>query len=359
MEERKISNIELGDVLDIRARDKQLYDGTTEEAFNRAQVIKIQPKFNQIGRSYDVTAMSYIPEFGSNPDPVVITGSTTTINIYNQLGNPNVPVDAVIVLDGGDFGSDTISSPTIRAGALFAGSTIKIFCINGARVGSKGGRGGNASVNSSYITSAQNGGNGGDIYNSEGIPTDFYINYPAIDGFTANSELFASGGGASGASATVLAESIFQNELRASVATGGSGGSGIIGGDRGIGSAPNDSSQTTSAEAKNGEDGSFSSGGASVQSNTFAFVGAGSVNVSSTGGAGGDSASSSAPSTNIQFSIVETPTEISRDVSIGVGGQPGDSFIGGNITVYNLAADSSKFRDGASVEGVDYTLVSS
>jgi hypothetical protein len=366
MEERKISNIELGDVIDIRARDKQLYDGTTEEAFNRAQVIKIQPKFNQIGRSYDVTAMSYIPEFGSNPDPVVITGSTTTINIYNQLGNPNVPVDAVIILDGGDFGSDTISSPTIRAGSLLAGSTIKIFCINGARVGSKGGRGGDATVTESgsfpfvISTFADNGGNGGNVYNSDGIETHFYVNYSAIDGFTASSELYTGGGGGGGAAATVKVDFPPSQPvyLRTAI-SGGSGGSGIIPGQGGIATSPGGAGGTIVYDKNNGIAGDFEAGGASVVTTSTVSVSGGNAVVTAFGEGGGQSSGPSVSSTDITFSVSNPPDELYRDESVALGGLPGEAFTGGNITVYNLSADASKFRDGASVEGVDYTLVSS
>ncbi len=377
MEERKITNIDLGDVIDIKARDKQLYDGTREEAFNRAQVIKIQPRFNQIGRNYDVTCLSYIPEFGNDPGPLIFDSNTTTgINIYNALGNPNVPVNAVVVFDGADFGSDNVNIPTIRAGALAAGSTVKIFCINGARVGAKGGKGGDAQViqkttGQQTLTglffgeaSAEDGEKGGTIYDSDGIETHFYINYNSVDGYTSDATLFAPGGGSGGAS-NWLYNVIFEGgdvDRAIAIANGGCGGSGLIPGEKGIASQnypvnrPFDEGQQ-----RNGEDGGFDSSGSGFEIEitdlpqfTYRY------SIESNTGDGGISEQSQ-PSISIAQGVNPTPGNggVFNSLSFGSQGDSGEAFTGGNITVYNLAADASKLRDGSSTAGVDYTLVTS
>jgi len=364
MEERKLAGTSLGDVVDIRSRDKQSPSGDTSSVVERAQIVRIKPNLNQVGRNYEITAISYIPEDLST---VLIFDEDrlTTIDIHAELGAPGVPVDVTVILDGAEFGSSTSGQPTIKAGNLAVGSTVKIFCINDAIISSKGGDGGNAEITSSNIVSSFDGTNGGDIYESSGILTEIYVNWTSVGGYTASSQFRAPGGGGGGAATyTTLTNTDqypFASPEQIAFSIGGSGGQGLPVGI--AGTYINDATFTGSSfhkDGSDGNDGGFFDGGAAVtESKSIDMLGPTKIaDPTTTSGKGGDYGFSGGDAVHDNNpEPFPNPPLFSNNNSLSVKGDAGYAITGGNVTVYNLAAESYKFKEGSSTEGVEYTLV--
>ena len=124
----------------------------------------------------------------------------------------------------------------IRAGSFAAGSSIRIICINGADLQSKGGKGGSGGGaiydnevgwTTSKGTSPQAGGT---VYSADGIDTSIYLS-GSIDTYTADGYIRAAGGGGAGTAANINSISDYG---------GGNGGGGGAGVDVGAGGAGGD-----------------------------------------------------------------------------------------------------------------------
>lgn len=309
IEERKLGSTSVSDIVDIASRNTQTASGEYLQARDRAQIIRIQPMLNEIGRKYQVSALSYIPLIDSDGGDLVITlsGALLDVNLYSRAGAPADAVNITYIFDGCVIGSSE-GVPAVRAGAFPSGSTIKIICINDTKWSAKGGDGGEAISPNLIDIQLTDGIDGSDSYMSDGVETEIYLNYGIVDGYQTDSELYAAGGGGGAVYATQRISGVLIPSLG-----GGGGGTGIPGG---YGGDPS-------------PDGNFTSEGYGVES--------GFGSVSSVGGDGGRSLDGLIGST----SGGETS-------GFSYNGSAGGAFKGSNITVYNLAGESSKLRDGNS-----------
>jgi hypothetical protein len=334
MEERKVAGLSLGDIVDVVSRDSQSPSGATLEARTRVQIISIKPNLNKIGRAYNVQALSYVPLIATTAGQdltIFISGVVFDIDLYARAGAPPDALNVTFVFDGATIGSSAAGVPAIRAGLFDAATTIKMIFINNSKISAKGGNGGAASI-SQPSASAGAGGVGGTVYQSNGIDTSIYLNYGTVDGYATSAELYAPGGGGGGATCYNTDESA--SGLFVSLgAAGGGGGSGIPEGFGGVASVvePSDFDGVFS-RAKNGLNGTFSSGG------NGGVVSIGFPASSASGGNGGASLIASASSSS--------PAGIRTKQ--GAAGAAGAAIKGTGVTVYNLAAEASKFKSGNS-----------
>lgn len=323
IEERKLVGTSLGDVVSIISRDTLAPDGTAYSARIVAQITQLSPDTKGIGRFYNAKALSYIPLIDSSGGDLTIfvSGAVLDLNLFDRAGGPNIPLNVTFVFEDATLGSDS-SQYAVRAGAFEVGTVITIICTGTTKWAAKGGEGGGV-----IGSNAADGDDGKDSYFSNDLESHIYINYGTVSTYTTNGELFAAGGGGGGAWArgTVGVDVI--------TAAAGGGGSGVPGGI--AGSVPTQ----TSPSNFDGQNGTFNTGGAGGFSSVVGIS-------TSTGGDGGFSliAGAASASTNVG------PTDL------GAQGLAGGAFIGANITVYNLAADAAKLRDGNSDA---YTLVDS
>jgi len=222
------------------------------------------------------------------------------------------------VFDGCTIGSTAFDIPSVRAGNFVAGSTIKIICINNTTWSAKGGDGGTFDGVYFNIT---NGKDGANSYQSDGIATEIYLNYGTIDTYETDAIMIASGGG--GGAAAGFAGPL--NSGRTATG-GGGGGAGIPFGMGGLSFSSNNSKT-------DGGDGTLTDGGEGGTGVAFYTE---SQQFTALGGGGGDSGVNGQDGQN---GVLWVPT---------LGGLGGGSIKGTNVTVYNLAADSSKFIAGNS-----------
>lgn len=327
MEERKLAETKISDIVDIVSRDSQTPSGEFLQARDRAQIIRIQPDFNKTGRQYNVEAISYVPLIASNPnDELVIelSGSLFDVNLFARAGAPNIPINVTFVLNNCTIGSTAFNVPSVRAGNFEVGSRIKIICTNGTKWSAKGGENFNYTFQAS-LPLPQSGSkyNGGDSYDSDGIETELYLNYGSVDGYTTSGELFASGGAGG-----VGAVDFFG--LRYVYPCGG--GSGISFGAGSKYFDPQDLSPTLV-----GGDGAFLFGGQGKQHQYFQPD-------TAKGGDGGFSLDGQNPSGSMDTGIIGFIPVYTFSSPTLSGGAVRNT----NITVYNLASESSKLRQGRS-----------
>lgn len=345
MEERKLGNSGLGDVVDIITRDSQTASGDTLESRVRSQIIEIKPRLNDIGRSYDVKALSYVPLIASTPGgdlTIFISGTVFDINLYARAGAPPDALTVTFVFDAAIIGSTSNTTPSIRAGAFDPSTVIKLIFINNCEGSSIGGNGGSSYTNSDNdIVTTTNATDGGDFYSSDGIESHLYLNYGTVDTYDTSGLIYAAGGGGGSASAEDSALIGTNFYARGAGASGG-GGSGIPGGLAGIATKKANPNVWVEDVINNGINGSLGSAGSGV----FSSSSFGTVIATSTSGAGGaslDGISSSGSSAN-------------GAVSIGGAGLAGGAIKGSNVTLYNLAVSSGKFKAGNSDS---FTLITS
>jgi hypothetical protein len=142
--------------------------------------------------------------------------------------------------------------------------------------------------------------------------------------------MYAAGGGGASASAEITASSQGA-EFSLGVSVSGGGGSGLPSGSAGVATQHPDQTSAGNDTAQ-GIDGAFEYGGQGVTlDNSFL-----SFDLEATSGNGGASANGS------------TSSAIGDTTSLGIAGLAGGAIKGGLVTVYNLAAESSKFRSGNS-----------
>lgn len=379
MEERKVRDYRIGDVVNVLSIDKQSPSGEVLTSYDRVQILKIQPNLNGVGRQYSVTALAYTPLFAADPNEeqfVRITGSIRSINLATYVGAPtNIPLNYTFIFDGCEIGSADEASnwlPAVRAGAWNAGSRIRIICINQTKWSAKGGNGAAIQNNQQFIDREPSVTiidpiDGSTSYDSNGIETEIYLNYGNVFGYDTDSTLFAAGGG--GGSAMAYARS-FEDRSQGgdywsvsayalSIASGG-GANGIPIGEAGVIIDNSPDSPIYKKDVKIGNNGTYEFGGDSfyaeaIDSNTNTqpptpITATAITNATPSGG--GSSSETSLPNANASGNVIQR-TYLSSNA------QPGYAFTGSNITVYNLASESSKLKDGRSVAGVDYTLIDS
>lgn len=429
MEERKLASSGLGDIVDIVTRDSQTPSGEFLQSKVRAQLIEIRPNLNDVGRSYNVTALSYVPLIATGGDLVIFfSGADADINIYVRAGAPNtawidchaaayidsvtftmagdvtdsykagknvrvenssggyvhstvlsssfsvgyttiivndtvIPVDTVsacramqitCVFDDSTIGS-SVGNPSIRAGgSLDPYITIKLIFTNNSKVSAIGGRGGDAYVenreNNGTSATTTSGGNGADVYQSDGIATEIYINYGTVDTYATDCDFFAAGGGGSAVSGVTIGQAttggVTFDDAWAGSAVSGSGGSGIPSGSAGTASRSSQSIDESTAIVS-GFNGSFANGGATALTiaNDISQGFGTEVNATSTNGAGGDSADGQSGSF---IPELVSGTSSYHIESVGSAGLAGGAIKGANVIVYNLTASANRFKQGNS-----------
>ena len=264
------------------------------------------------------------------------------------------------VFNNSVIGSTKQGNPAIRAGAsLDPYTTVKLIFTNDSKVSAIGGNGGNAFIrndNNGIDATTTSATSGGDVYQSDGIATEIYLNYGTVDTYVTDCYMYAPGGG--GASAAIASRARDGNaSATAAAAASGGGGSGIPGGIAGV------TTKASGSEGNivNGKNGTFNAGGplALATHSGYGTVynpqgpdDTASLSVSSISGAGGFSLTGLAATASTNVSSGSLTTE---EKSLGATGQAGGAIKGANVTVYNLSASSSRFRDGNSDP---YTLVS-
>lgn len=333
MEERKIAGIELGDIVDVISRDSQTPSGKFLQSRDRCQVVNIKPDYNQIGRKYNVTALSYVPFIASGDDLTIeLSGDLYDIDLFSRAGAPNIAIDVTFILKDATIGSTDYRVPSISAGAFKEGSRIKIICQN-VKWSAIGGR--NYGVYYSKInigfgdfskgSQINERHDGGDSYDSNGIETEIYLNYGEVEGIQTSCEMYASGG------AGQVPTGDFDYVLPGIFPSGG--GSGITPGLGGEKTGPYQPSGQSNAS-----NGTFTSGGSGST-----YSGGGFYCVAGNGGFSEDGG-------NFSKNGV-TPASLLAEKTLA-----GKAFKGENITVYNLSSESSKLRPGNSEP---YTLIDS
>lgn len=231
-EERALT-FSTGDVVDLITTVDQGPDGLPSGNI-RAQILKINPRYEKTGRIYDVTTMSYEAAFNSGSE-IVLDSPLGAVNLYILAGAPSQPVDLTFVLDGSySFGETSIS-----AGNFPAGSKLIIILANGFDGQANGGDGGrgegvlfNGGTSLFEFFPAENGSNGGIVYNADGVDTDVYFSgatpsvaFPVADGY-----IRAPSGGDGGFNHTGTAP----NYVSGDGGRGGDGRNAGVGGEAGI-----------------------------------------------------------------------------------------------------------------------------
>lgn len=255
--EERYLTFNVGDVVDIITSSDQSPSGLPSGDL-RAQIIKINPKYTNTGRTYDITAMTYEAAFNDNSE-IVLDSPLSEVNLYILAGAPSSPVTLTFVLDG----TYSQGGTSIRAGEFATGSKLIIILANGFNGQANGGNGGDGEgifydqESGMPITfPPSNGGNGGIVYDAQGVDTDIYfsgstpsVSYPVADGY-----IRSPSGGDGGFNHT----GSFPLYTSGNGGDGGDGRTSGIGGDFGL---SGDNSQPGEA-GKNGEiDGSGSGWG--------------------------------------------------------------------------------------------------
>ncbi|HHZ69902.1 MAG TPA: hypothetical protein EYN54_06400, partial [Methylococcaceae bacterium] len=123
-EERALT-FKTGDVVDLVTSVDQAADGLPSGNI-RAQILKINPRYEKDGRIYDVTTMSYEAAFNSGTE-IVLNEPLGSVNLYILAGAPSQSVDLTFILDG----TYSQGATAIRAGAFASGSKLTIIMVNG------------------------------------------------------------------------------------------------------------------------------------------------------------------------------------------------------------------------------------
>ena len=225
--EERFLTFKTGDVVDLQTTVDQGADGLPSGNI-RAQILKINPIYGKSGRTYNVTTMTYEAAFNSGSE-IVLDSPLGSVNLYILAGAPSESVTLTFVLDG----SYSHGSTAIRAGAFPSGSKIIIIMANGFDGQANGGNGGKGQsletigIFVGVSAPAENGTEGGIVYDAQGVDTDIYFSgatpsaaFPTADGF-----MRAPSGGDGGFDAPSLTP----------VALSGNGGDGGDGRTAGIG----------------------------------------------------------------------------------------------------------------------------
>jgi len=199
-EERALT-FNTGDVVDLITTVDQGVDGLPSGNI-RAQILKINPRYEKTGRIYDVTTMSYEAAFNTGSE-IVLDSPLGSVNLYILAGAPSQPVELTFVLDG----TYSQGATAIRAGAFPSGSKIILILISGFDGQANGGNGGTgADVNTSGQTSSPtNGTDGGIVYDAQGVDTDIYFSgaTPSVSNPVADGYMRAPSGGEGGFNAII------------------------------------------------------------------------------------------------------------------------------------------------------------
>ncbi len=190
--EERFLTFKTGDVVDLSSSVDQGPDGLNSSNI-RAQVLKVNPRYEKYGRVYDVTTMSYEAAFSTGTE-IVLDGTLSESNLYILAGAPSQVVEITFLLTKHSEGLTGF-----RAGSGWAaGSKIILILDNGFDGQASGGAGGNGQglffdqeLNRWLgIPGSSNGGSGGTVYDAMNVTTDIYFSgatpsaaYPVADGY--------------------------------------------------------------------------------------------------------------------------------------------------------------------------------
>lgn len=194
--EEKFLNFSLGDVVEIITKENQSFDGS-EKTGVRAQVTHIYPKNVDVGRHYQVSAVTYNPYSGSLAGGDIYINSTYDVNLFTAAGGP-VAAGAFTFVISQNIGQNELGQ-AIAVGSFPSGSVVNIVIIGGAIVMGRGGAGANASPNGSL-----DGFDGGDtVLGINGVTINIYLSGTTPDfgngTYSADGYLWAPGGGGAAA----------------------------------------------------------------------------------------------------------------------------------------------------------------
>ncbi|PHS21824.1 MAG: hypothetical protein COA84_14945 [Robiginitomaculum sp.] len=253
--DEKYLTFKTGDVVDLATTVDQGIFGLPSGNI-RAQITRINPKYKG-GRTYEVKALTYEAAFDSGTE-IVLNEPLGSVNLYILAGAPSQPIDLTFVFDG----SYSFGDVSISAGPFVAGSKLTIIMVNGFDGQASGGIGGagegilfsNESGTWESVQSSGNGGNGGIVYDAQGVDTDIYFSgattstaFPVADGY-----IRAPGAGGKGTDSN-------QAGGAASIGYGGNAGGGGAGRNAGIGGTTG--SAFSESGAKTAVDGGSASNG--------------------------------------------------------------------------------------------------
>jgi hypothetical protein len=217
--EERFLTFSTGQVVNLVSPDIQDFNGLPSTDA-RAQITKIKTNYKDTGRTYTVSAITYEAALLSGSE-IVLNSPLVGVNLFILAGAPSTDVTLTFILDG----SYSSGAEAIRAGGFTAGSKLIIILANGfdcQASGGVGGKGQSIIKNSGFplnpTSPAQDGGDGGVVYNAEGIDTDIYfsgatpsVNFPTADGYirapsggdgghnhTTSGPLYISGNGGNG-----------------------------------------------------------------------------------------------------------------------------------------------------------------
>ncbi|MCP4987569.1 MAG: hypothetical protein GY928_16380 [Colwellia sp.] len=258
-QERKL-NFKVGQVGDIKTSSVVGFSGTP--ALTRGQISSIQIKNTAYGREYLCSANVFTPALESGSEQV-ISGTSNNLNLFILAGAPSESVTITFIFDAAIVSATDNSTPSIVAGGFAAGSKIIIILANGSDLQSIGGSGGvGAGVRSIPnkplvpLSSPTNGGDGGVVYNAQGVDTDIYFSgatpsaaHPIADGY-----IRAPGGGGGGFDYTTDIE----------LAVSGNGGGGGAGINPGLGGLFGDAEGALAEQGLIGKNGDNIGNGGSV-----------------------------------------------------------------------------------------------
>ncbi len=233
-EERALT-FKTGDVVDLNTTADQSASGLPSGNI-RGQVIKINPRYEKTGRIYDVTTMTYEAAFNAGSE-IVLDSPLGEINFYILAGAPSQPIELTFILDGTYSQGET----AMRGGNFAIGSKLILIMVGAFDGQANGGFGGKGQsiikeeFTPLFVTApAQDGGNGGIVYDANGVDTDIYFSgatpsaaFPVADGF-----IRAPSGGDGG----------FDHTESLPLFISGKGGNGGDGRSAGVGGDPGDNS---------------------------------------------------------------------------------------------------------------------
>ena len=260
--QEKYKNYAIGDVISIPSGTVQP-DGSPEVV--RCQVMKVNPKYNNIGREYACSGLSYLAAFGGDTGGgapgegqlvITLSGNLTNVDLWVQAGAISTAVDVLVIFDGATIGSTAYNIPAVSAASFHPDSTITIVCINNCKWSAKGGDGGGTT---NYA--AGDGLDGAICLDAGAVVTSVYLSgdYTSDIGVIYNCSgwMKAPGGGGGGGVYSWI-QLPYDGNYHISKQATGAGGQGITGG---IGGSGSKTSEWTYTEYYEGTDGSISDHG--------------------------------------------------------------------------------------------------
>jgi hypothetical protein len=258
MSEPQLDNLKIGQVVEVETSENQGFDGKKQRS--NVQITKISPK-SKIDRTFNVTALSYLPDSTLVGEETIRVFQDRDINLYILAGSPPSAVTRHFIFDGLKIGQN-LEPQSIKVGSMPSGSVVNLVFLNIARLSAKGGdagNGGNLIVRKNGLDIVEADGDDGSdggvcLFGQSGVTVNVYLQGSVtLDSisYSLNGQLHAPGGGGGGGSSFDIEGS----------GSGGGGGAGIPSGLGGFGGELIGSPLTGLTKGANGDDGTFSAFG--------------------------------------------------------------------------------------------------